>query len=59
MISEVQFALKDEGVKFPGVRIIEWIRFPKLWLGFGGAIVGLNDFIESFGECFSFMISGT
>jgi len=31
-ISEVQFALKDEGAKFPGVRTIEWIGFPKLRL---------------------------
>jgi len=35
MISEVQFALKDEGAKFLGVGTIEWIRFLKLWLGFG------------------------
>ena len=58
-ISEVQFALKDEGAKFLGVGTVEWIGFMKLWLGFGGAIVGFNDFIDSFGECFGFMISGT
>jgi len=32
MISEVQFALKDEGAKFLGVGTIEWIGFPKLRL---------------------------
>ena len=60
-ISEVQFALKDKGAKFPGVGTVKWIRFPKLRLGFGGAIVGFNNFIDSFGECFSFIvkISGT
>ena len=59
MISEVQFALKDEGAKFPGVGTIEWIGFLKLRLKFGGAIIGFDNFIDSFGECFSFMISGT
>jgi len=59
MISEDQFALKDEGAKFLGVRTIEWIRFPKLQFGFGGAIIGFDDFNNSFGECFGFMISGT
>ena len=55
-ILEVQFALKDEGVKFPGVRTVEWIGFPKLRLGFGGAVIGFDDFIDSFGECFSFLV---
>jgi len=56
MISEVQFALKDEGAKFLGVGTIEWIGFPKLRLGFGGAIIGFDDFIDSFGECFGFIV---
>ena len=61
MLSEVQFALKDEGAKFLGVGTIEWIGFPKLQLGFGGATIGFDDFIDSFGECFGFTvrISGT
>jgi len=42
MILEVQFALKDEGAKFPGVGTIEWIGFPKLRLGFGGAVIALT-----------------
>ena len=58
-ILEVQFALKDEGAKFLGVGTIEWIGFLKLRLGFGGAVIGFDDFIDSFGECFGFMISGT
>ena len=58
-ILKVQFALKDEGAKFLGVGTIEWIRFPKLRLGFGGALIGFDDFINSFGKCFGFMISGT
>ena len=49
-ISEVQFALKDERAKFPGVGTVKWIGFLKLRLGFGGAIVGLNNFINSFGK---------
>jgi len=43
---------KDEGAKFLGVRTIKWIGFLKLQLGFGGAIVGLSNFIDSFGRCF-------
>jgi len=58
-ISGVQFALKDEGAKFPGVGTIEWIGFLKLRLGFGGAVIGFDDFINSFGKCFSLMISST
>jgi len=56
MILEVQFALKDEGAKFPGVGTIEWIGFPKLRLGFGGAIVGFDDLIDGLGECFGFVV---
>jgi len=35
-------ALKDEGAQFPGDGSIKWIGFPKLWLGYGGAVIALT-----------------
>ena len=32
-ISEVQFALKDEGMEFPRVGTVKWIGFMKLQYG--------------------------
>ena len=46
MISEVQFALKDEGAKFPGVGTIKWIGFPKLRLPLTGSNSALNSALE-------------
>src|SRR5882724_1663973 len=57
-ISEVQFALKDEGAKFPGVGTIKWIGFPKLWLGFGGAVIGCDDMFAGVGGWDGVLVPG-
>ena len=44
-VPEIQFALKNEGGEFLGVRTIEWIRFPEFGLGCGW--MSLDDFINS------------
>ena len=47
-VLEIQFALKNEGAEFLGVRTIEWIRF--LEFGFGGRWMCLDNSIISCNE---------
>jgi len=43
-VPEIQFALKNEGMKFFWIRSVKWVRFPELGLGCGST--GLDKFID-------------
>ena|SRR5882724_6740714 len=54
MISEVEFALEDEGAEFVRVGTIEWVGFPEF--GFGTVVTGHDNLFDSLGKCSNFCI---